>query len=84
MTNPHLTLYIGGTCRFCAKVLDFLQQHPMDIQIKDVWSDDNANQEMQALTGGRTQVPCLRMDDNYMHESLDIIEKLRAIQASQS
>jgi|TARA_Y100000031_G_C8219663_1_gene385225 glutaredoxin 2 len=28
---------------------------------------------------GFPQVPCLKIDDNYMHESLDIIEKLKNI-----
>ncbi len=76
-TTPKLTLYIGGTCHFCARVTDFLKTHPMDITVKDVWKDEKANQELLALTKGKTQVPCLRMDDTYMHESLDIIEKLK-------
>lgn len=75
---PHLILYIGKTCPYCKRVLDYLQQNPIPIEIKDVWSDEKANQEMLTLTG-RSQVPCLRIDDNYMHESLDIIEKLKKI-----
>ncbi|MBS0289649.1 MAG: glutaredoxin [Proteobacteria bacterium] len=79
MSNkPKLTLYIGTTCMFCAKVTDFLKSHPMEIEIKDVWADEIANQEMLTLTGGKAQVPCLRINDAYMHESLDIIEKLKS------
>lgn len=78
MTFPKLILYIGSTCPYCARVTDFLRQNPMDIEIKDVWSDEAANQEMLALTG-RSQVPCLRIGNSYMHESLDIIEKLKEI-----
>ncbi len=81
MSTVKLILYIGGTCHFCARVTDYLKQHPMDIEIKDVWADDAANQEMLSLTQ-RTQVPCLRMGDNYMFESLDIIEKLKEIKKS--
>ncbi len=77
---PKLTLYIGSTCHFCGRVTDYLRQHPMDIEIKDVWQDEKANQELLALTGGKTQVPCLRIDNTYMHESLDIIEKLKSFQ----
>ena len=77
----NLILYVGGGCPYCQRVLDYLGQHPMQIQVKDVWGDDDAYQEMMKLTG-RTQVPCLRMGDDYMHESLDIIEKLKAIQSA--
>jgi glutaredoxin len=73
-----LILYIGDTCHFCQRVTDYLDKNPMDIEIKDVWHDEKAYQEMFALTK-RTQVPCLRIGDNFMHESLDIIEKLKAI-----
>jgi glutathione S-transferase len=80
MANPKLTLYIGNTCRFSQRVTDFLKEHPMAVEIKDVWSDEAANQEMLQLTG-MSQVPCLRVDNTYMHESMDIIEKLKEIQA---
>ncbi|MBS0288195.1 MAG: glutaredoxin [Proteobacteria bacterium] len=77
--KPKLTLYIGRTCHFCARVTDFLKTHPLEIEIKDVWENDAAKKEMLALTGGKTQVPCLRIDDTYMFESLDIIEKLKTL-----
>jgi len=80
MAQPQLTLYIGGSCPYCARVTDYLQKNPMKIEIKDVWSDESANKELLALTGGRTQVPCLKINDSFMHESLDIIEKLKEIQ----
>ncbi len=81
MTTSKLTLYIGDTCRFCARVMDFIHQNPMEITIKDVWHDKTALAELVALTG-RSQVPCLRMDDAFMHESLDIIEKLKSLESS--
>lgn len=81
MSLPKLTLYIGKGCRFCAKVTDYLAQHPMNIEIKDVWSDEAANQELLALSG-KTQVPCLRMDNDYMHESMDIIAQLKTLKNS--
>lgn len=80
-TQPKLTLYIGKGCRFCQRVTDFLTQHPMDIEIKDAWSDNHINQEMLALTGS-SQVPCLKIDNDFMHESLDIIAKLTELQKS--
>lgn len=80
MTYPTLTLYIGSSCRFCARVLDYLKENPLPITIKDVWSDEAALEELNALAG-KTQVPCLKINDAYMHESLDIIEKLKEIKA---
>lgn len=76
---PELTLYVGKTCPFCRRVLDYLNQHPMPIQIKDVWSDEKAYQELLTLAG-KSQVPCLKMDSTIVHESLDIIEVLKHIQ----
>lgn len=77
MIQPSLTLYIGAGCPYCARVLAYLEKNPMKIEIKDVWSDPTANAELLALTGGRTQVPCLKINNSFMHESLDIIEKLK-------
>lgn len=76
---PKLTLYIGKGCHFCKRVTDFLEQHPMPIEIKDVWQDEAMNKEMINLTGS-SQVPCLKIDETYMHESFDIIEKLAELQ----
>ena len=80
MAYPKLVLYIGKGCPFCTRVTDFLDKNPMPVEIKEVWSNDEAFAELQALAG-KTQVPCLKIDDDFMHESLDIIEKLKAIQA---
>lgn len=80
-TKPKLTLYIGKGCRFCQRVTDFLAQHPMDIEVKDAWANESVNQEMVALTAS-SQVPCLKIDDTFMHESLDIIAKLTELQKS--
>ncbi len=81
-TMPKLTLYIGQGCHFCKRVTDFLEQHPMPIEIKDTWQDEAVNKEMIALTGS-SQVPCLKIDDIYMHESLEIIDKLAQLQKGQ-
>lgn len=79
MTTPTpLILYVGGSCPYCARVTDYLRTNPIDIVIKDVWADEAANQEMISLTG-RTQVPCLKIEGSYIHESLDIVEKLKEI-----
>lgn len=80
MQKPPLTLYIGKGCRFCEKVLDYLEQNPaaFPIEIIDVWSDETKQEELRTLTG-RTQVPCLKIGQDYLHESLEIIQKLKNI-----
>ena len=79
MAQPKLLLYIGTTCPYCKRVTDFLQSSSLKVEIKDVWEDEAAYHEMTKLTS-KTQVPCLKIDDHYMHESLDIIEKLKEIE----
>lgn len=77
MKQEELLLYIGDGCPYCHHVLDFMQEHNLEIATKDIWKDDQAKGELSLLTGGKTQVPCLKMGDNkFMHESLDIIKKL--------
>lgn len=76
-----MILYIGTTCPYCKRVTDYLKEHPLKvpIQIKDVWTDEAAEQALFQLAG-RTQVPCLQIGEKYMHESLDIIQKLQSIE----
>lgn len=70
-----LILYVGATCPYCHKVLDFAHQNGISLKVIDVWQDDAAAHQMQRLSG-KTQVPCLRMGDTVMLESDDIIRKL--------
>ena len=74
--QPNLTLYIGLGCPFCTKVTRFMNNKGIDIPIKDIWHDEQARKELVALTG-KTQVPCLQIDDQGMLESDDIIDYLR-------
>lgn len=75
---PNLILYILPTCPYCHRVLDFLEQENITLEIKDISQDQTAKETMKALTG-KTQVPCLQIDDSAMLESLDIIEKLKQL-----
>lgn len=74
----HLILYIGLGCPFCTRVTDFIEDNNISINVINVWDDEDAFEEMFRLSGC-TQVPCLRMGDSYMLESLDIIDKLKAL-----
>lgn len=80
-TMPKLILYIGKGCHFCKRVTDYLEKNPLPVEIKDAWADEAVNQEMIALTGS-SQVPCLKIDERFMHESLDIIDKLTDLRKS--
>lgn len=76
--SQNLTLYIGATCPFCHKVLNFIQAHHIELPVVDVWSSDKAMQKLIKLSG-KKQVPCLQVDDTPLLESDDIIIKLKQI-----
>ena len=72
-----LKLYIRETCPFCMKVLDYMDENNIeDIELIDISKDEMAKKELEEK-GGKNQVPCLKIDDRYMYESLDIIEYLK-------
>ena len=72
-----LKLYIRETCPFCKKVLDYMDENNIeDIELIDISKDEMAKKELEEK-GGKNQVPCLKIDDRYMYESLDIIEYLK-------
>jgi len=80
VNTKDLILYVGGGCPYCTKVTNFLSQNNISIPIKDVWNDSASKKELLAMTGGKGQVPCLKINEKeYMHESLDIINKLKEI-----
>ena len=70
-----LALYYSPTCRFCLKVLDFMDQNNINIPLKD----RNDPQNLQSLinTGGKQQVPCLVINGKAMYESDDIIKWIK-------
>ena len=70
------TLYIGQGCPYCAKVTNFLAEHNLSMNTIDVWKDKAAAEQLFEWTNRRT-VPYLRMGDTGMHESNDIVERLK-------
>jgi len=77
--EPKLFLYYSKYCFFCQKVLMFLRDKEHDIQLKSTSEREHAQALMQG--GGKTQVPCLRIEDaqgkvEWMYESDDIIQYL--------
>lgn len=74
-------LYKTDLCGFCYRVRAFLDENGIEIPLKDVNRDPEAFRELLS-GGGRTTVPCLRIQrDNeveWMFESMDIMRYLAA------
>lgn len=75
MDTNSLTLYQYSSCPFCQRVLQYMSQNGIELQLKDTMMDPDARQELIDL-GGRGMVPALRIGDEIMYESNDIIQWL--------
>lgn len=73
---PNLTLYYTDTCPYCHKVLTFMQDNDITLNLKNVQQTPDFRQELFD-NGGKTQVPALSIDGNIMYESDDIIHWLK-------
>ena len=82
MTKHH-TLYYSTYCYFCQKVLRFLKgRDQLDIGLRSTSERQHAVDLMNG--GGKTQVPCLRIEDGngavqWMYESDDIVNYLSSL-----
>ena len=76
-------LYYSKYCYFCQKVLLSLRgRNDLDIELRS--TSDRQHHADLVKGGGKTQVPCLRIDDGsgnvqWMYESDDIIRFLAKI-----
>ncbi|MEM7000385.1 MAG: glutathione S-transferase N-terminal domain-containing protein [Pseudomonadota bacterium] len=72
-------LFKTDLCGFCYRVRGFLEQHGIEVPLKDVNQDPDAFRELLSATS-RTTVPCLRIQRGdqveWMFESMDIIRYL--------
>ena len=69
-----LTLYYLPSCPYCQKVLQFMDNHQIDIELKDTSRPDNKSYLLE--NGKKGQVPCLFIDNQPLYESNDIISYL--------
>lgn len=69
-------LFYRPTCGYCIKVLRFASENNMSIPLRDV-SQNSKNREELITIAGKTQVPCLVVNGEPLHESDDIIEWLK-------
>ena len=75
----NLALYQYAACPFCVKVRRKMHQLNLPIPLKDAKNDRVARQELLEQ-GGKTQVPCLRIQEDeqvsWLYESAAINEYL--------
>ncbi len=74
-----LALYHYDRCPFCVRVRRAIHRLNVPIELRDILRND-ADREALLMGGGRTTVPCLRIEgDNgvtWLYESSDIIAYL--------
>ena len=72
-------LYQYRSCPFCARVRRYLNGRGIELPERDILQDPAAFRELLA-GGGRSTVPCLRIESptgtRWMYESADIINYL--------
>ena len=69
------TLYYKKSCPYCQKVLRFMQDNKINLDMRDTLQPGNQNDLIHI--GGKKQVPCLVIGSKPMYESDDIIAYLR-------
>lgn len=70
-----LVLYYLPTCPYSQKVLLFMSEHGILIDMQA--TTEPANRDFLIKHGGKNQVPCLFIDGLAMYESDDIIAYLK-------
>ena len=80
--SAQYSLYYYDTCPFCQRVLHQLPKFSVKVERRNIMQD---RQHREALMqgGGRTTVPCLRIDQGgktqWMYESMDILRYLSSL-----
>lgn len=72
-----LVLYKFNTCPYCLRVMAVLKETGVDVRLRDTHTEAGARDALHEQTG-RTQVPCLVIDDVPFFESRDISQWLLA------
>ncbi|RAP29899.1 glutaredoxin [Candidatus Marinamargulisbacteria bacterium SCGC AG-343-D04] len=67
-----LIFYTMYSCPFCARVVQYLEEHGVELEFRDILETPDYRQELIDL-GGKAQVPCLSIDNFPLYESEDII-----------
>ena len=75
-------IYVRNYCGFCYKVMRAIDSLGIDVEVKNIWANEQDMQNLKQATG-RTTVPVLRYwDENgaeiWLPESNDIIAYLQS------
>ena len=81
--EPKLTLYVRDYCMFCHRVTRTIGTIGLDVDVRNIWQDKGAAQDLLEGTGRHT-VPVLRIRNgdgslSWMPESRDITRYLTAL-----
>ena len=76
-----LALYKYDACPFCRRVQLALDDLELEVEMRDVLFEPKHRTELMNRTG-RTQVPCLFIDDEPLFESADIVDWLTSYAAN--
>jgi len=74
-----LTLYYKKSCPYCQKVIGFMDENHINLDMRDILQPGNQNDLIKI--GGKKQVPCLIIDGKALYESDDIIAYLQGLTA---
>lgn len=75
MDTSNLELYVKPGCPYCTKVLHFMNERKIVIQLHDI-TDGSGNRDDLLRIGGKVQVPCLIINGAALYESSDIVAYL--------
>lgn len=75
MTTENYELFIMPGCPFCHRVLDYMGEHGIELPLRDITQDREAESRLIKV-GGKRQVPCLFIDGEPLYESSDIVDYL--------
>ncbi len=74
--TDRLALYHFPSCPFCIRVFDAIDRLGLDIERRDIMTEERWRDELYEATD-RWTVPCLRIETDdgvrWMHESADIV-----------
>ncbi len=72
MNAPTLDFYYFDSCPYCQRVIKTIEKLNISVNWKDIYAD-KANMNFLVEKTGRKTVPCLFIDGQPMHESLEIM-----------
>ena len=75
--SEELVLYQFPQCPYCAYVLSEIRRLDIAVELRDTRENGHHRAELIRRTG-KSQVPCLFINDKPMFESADIVAYLRS------